>query len=298
MSWLFFAIAAPFLYGITNFFDKYLIEKRVRNPMLLTFIGGLVAAVIGLVIWLIRGLPGMDFQSAAILIVSGIIFQWALIPYYKALQNEDASRITPLFQVIPVFALILAAIFLGERLYGNQIFGFCVILAGGIVLSLERFGRTMFRLRRSFWLMMLSSLMYTLPFVFFKSVGQPFWNALAFEFFGLGLGSIFLLIPPNSRRKVLAEFPTISGTTWFPILINEVIYIAGKMSTFYATTLVAVSLVTAMAAFQPFFVLLLGTGLTIWFPRVVKENIQKKTLLIKLIATVIIFLGVWYINKS
>lgn len=297
MSWLFFAIAAPFLYGITNFFDKYLIEKRVRNPMLLTFIGGLVAAIIGLIIWLIRGLPGMSFHSATILIVSGIIFQWAVIPYYKALQKEDVSRIVPLFQVIPVFALILAAIFLGEQLRSNQVFGFCVILVGGILLSIERFDRTIFQLRRSFWFMMLSGLMYVLPFVFFKSVEQPFWNALIFELLGLSLGSLLLLAVPKIRRSIVTEFPNISVFTWWPISINEILDIAAKMSTFYATTLVAVSLVTVMGAFQPFFVLLLGLALTVWFPKIVKENIQKKTLFLKLIATVIIFLGIWYINR-
>ncbi|MFA6588349.1 MAG: EamA family transporter [Patescibacteria group bacterium] len=298
MSWLFFAILAPLLYGITNFFDKYLIEKRVRNPMLLTFIGGLVAAILGLVIWLSVGLPGITFQGAAILIASGIIFQWALIPYYKALQNEDASRITPLFQLIPVFALILAAIFLGEHLHGSQIFGFCMVLAGGISLSLENFDLKILRLKRSFWLMMLSSLMYTLPFVFFKSVDLPFWNAIAYEFFGLGLGSLLLFVPLKTRQGIIAEFPRISTSAWWPISINEIIYIAGKMCTFYATTLVAVSLVTVMAAFQPFFVLLLGLGLTLWLPNIIKENIQKKTLAIKFVAIAIIIFGVWYINRS
>lgn len=297
MSWLPFAIAAPLLYGITNFFDKYLIEKRVRDPMLLTIFGGLVALLFGAVVWVARGLPGMPLQAALILLASGCIFQWALIPYYVALQHDDTSRITPLFQVIPIFALILASIFLGERLHGNQVVGFVIVLCGGIALSVERLDQGTFRLRRSFWLMMLSSLMYTFPFVFFKSVEQPFWNALTFEFFGFGLGSILLLLLPTTRKRALVTLPTVPRSTWWPIIINEVVYITGKMCTFFASTLVAISLVTVMGAFQPLFVLLLGLGLTLFFPRVIKEDIRRSTVMFKTIATVVVLVGVVIMQK-
>ncbi len=292
MSWLPFAIAAPLLYGITNFFDKYLIEKRVRDPMLLTIFGGLVAAAFGCITWIVQGFPSIPGPALSVLLFSGCIFQWALIPYYKALQHDDTSRVTPLFQVIPILALILAAIFLHERLYGNQILGFAIVLVGGIALSLDRRARGVLRLRKSFWLMMLSSVMYTLPFVFFKSVEQPFWNALTYEFFGFGLGSVLLMILPSTRKRGLAMLPTIPPATWWPIVTNEIIYIAGKMCTFYATTLVAVSLVTVMAAFQPLFVLLLGLGLTLFFPRIITEDIRRQTFTLKAIATVVVVVGV------
>jgi len=297
MSWLPFAIAAPLLYGVTNFFDKYLIEKRVRDPMLLTVVGGWVGAAFGFGFWAVHGFPGMPVQSAIILIASGCLFQWALIPYYKALQHEDTSRITPLFQVIPVLALILAAIFLQERLHGNQVLGFVIVLAGGLALSVQRLERGLFRFRRSFWLMMLASLLYTLPFVFFKSVEQPFWNALAFEFFGLGLGSTLLLALPSIRTRVRAGLPAIPKNTWWPIMTNEVIYIAAKMCTFYASTLAALSLVTVMGALQPLFVLLIGLGLTLFFPHIVKEDIRKNTLILKAAATVIVLVGVFIMQR-
>ncbi len=298
MSWLPFAIAAPLLYGITNFFDKYLIEKRVRDPMLLTIFGGFVALLFGIIFWVSQLFPGVPLSAGLILVTSGCVFQWALIPYYKALQHDDTSRITPLFQVIPVLALVLAVIFLHERLHGTQVLGFAIVLIGGIALSLERLDRGVLRLRKSFWLMMLSSLMYTVPFVFFKSVDQPFWIALAYEFFGLGLGSAILMLLPNTRKRALATLPEIPGQTWWPIVANEVIYISGKMCTFYATTLVAVSLVTVMGAFQPLFVLLIGLGLTQFFPHIIKEDVRKNTLVLKGIATLAVVLGVIIIQST
>ncbi len=34
MYWIFFAILAPALYAVTNFFDKFLIEKRVYGGLM------------------------------------------------------------------------------------------------------------------------------------------------------------------------------------------------------------------------------------------------------------------------
>jgi hypothetical protein len=70
------------------------------------------------------------------------------------------------------------------------------------------------------------------------------------------------------------------------------------MCTFYATTLVAVSLVTVMGAFQPLFVLLLGLGLTLLFPHVIKEDIRRSTFILKAAATVVVIIGVVIMQRS
>jgi hypothetical protein len=42
--WVFYAAAAPFLYGATNFVDKYLLEKRIKDPIAASVFGSLVSA--------------------------------------------------------------------------------------------------------------------------------------------------------------------------------------------------------------------------------------------------------------
>ncbi|MDP2789607.1 MAG: EamA family transporter [bacterium] len=294
MSWLPFALAAPLLFGSTNFIDKFLIQKRVKDPIALTMIGGITGLVAGLIFFAINGRGGVDGRSIFILLISGALFQFALIPYYWSLEQEDTSRIVPLFQVIPILTLVLSAIFLGEHLLPRQFIGFCIILVGGIAVSLERGARGMLRVRKAFWWMMLSSLLYTLPIIMFKSVSttDDFWHSLAFESLGSACGAIVLACVPRYRKRFFAAIRNTHVGTWAPIGLNELMDLGGRMALFFASTLAPLALVTVVGAIQPLFVLLIGLGLTVFFPRILKEDIRNKVIALKVAAALIVLVGI------
>ncbi len=300
MSWLPFALAAPLLFGSTNFIDKFLVQKRIRNPVSLTMIGGATGLVAGCLFFAINGRGGIDGRSIMILLVSGMLFQFALIPYYWSLEQEDASRIVPLFQVIPVLTLVLAAVFLGEQLLPRQFIGFCIILAGGIAVSLERGVRGVLHVRRAFWWMMLSSLLYTLPIIMFKSVStnEDFWHALSFESFGSALGALALACVPTYRRRFLQAVRNTRRGTWASIGINEFLDLGGRVSLFFASTLAPLALVTVVGAIQPLFVLLIGLGLTAFFPNVLREDTRRAVIALKVAASVIVFAGILVMSSA
>ncbi|PIS22914.1 hypothetical protein COT49_02895 [candidate division WWE3 bacterium CG08_land_8_20_14_0_20_40_13] len=51
-----------------------------------------------------------------IIFASGLALVFFALPYYKSLSLDDSSRVTMVFQFIPVFYLLLAYLFLGESL--------------------------------------------------------------------------------------------------------------------------------------------------------------------------------------
>ncbi len=53
MTWFFFALATPFLFSTSNFVDKFLVSKKLPNPLLLTVIASLVTGLVGLAIGLL-----------------------------------------------------------------------------------------------------------------------------------------------------------------------------------------------------------------------------------------------------
>ncbi|MBU4142239.1 hypothetical protein KKE99_05225, partial [Patescibacteria group bacterium] len=89
----------------------------------------------------------------------------------------------------------------------------------------------------------------------------------------------------NNKRAVLGWNTT-----------NEVLNIIAKIIMNFATLLAPLALVWVVNGFQPFFVLFFGIIITLFFPRFSKENLLKKHLAQKVIAILIIFIGVYLLN--
>jgi len=297
MSWLIFAIFATALYGASNFIDKFLIEKRVKDPILLTIFGGIIVFIAGALIFLIAGFQKFTLLQIFALLVSGVLSEIALIPYYKALSSEDASRIVSFFQIIPVFVLVLSYIFLGETLVLKQYLGFFFILVGGFILSIKKVGLKTLNLRKSLPYVMLASLIWAVSFVIFKFVAikTNFWNTIGYEFFGVSIGAGILFL--FYRKRFLSEFKIVRLNTWGIITINETVYFIGRLCGFYAIVLGPIALVSVISGIQPIFALFYGLILSVWFPKIVKEDIARSTLALKIMAIIIIFAGIWFINS-
>lgn len=300
-NWILAAILAPALYGASAFVDRFLIEKHIKSFLFLTILGGLVAFSFGLLIFIFRGFPIMDVGQIGLLIFSGVLFEIALLPYYKAISLEDASRVVPLFQVIPIFVLIFSFLILKEIPAKNELAGFFLILFGGFVLSIEKFDFGIFKLRKFFWYVMLSGLLYALPGVIFKSVviSENFLDTLVYEFFGGGIGALLLIFYGYSGEKgFLVKIPEVSRKIWTIISFNEGIYVLARFFSFYAISLGPVSLVSVLGGSGPFFVFLYGVILSVWFPQIIKEDISKSIVIAKLAAISLIFAGVLFINSG
>ncbi|MCL4479694.1 MAG: EamA family transporter [Deltaproteobacteria bacterium] len=296
MLWILFAIIANVLFAVSNLFDKFLIEKRVRDPLALTVFGGWIDLLFTLIIVLIHGLSITGPLQAGVLLLSGVLVELALIPYFKALSLEDASRISPLFQSMPVFVLLLSSIFLRETLTHRQLLGFLLILSGSFIVSMHKTDAGIFKIRKAFWWVLLASILWALPAVMFKFVviKQTFWDALALEFFGVAIGATILFFLYKTR--VLAQIRDIGAGTWSILNINELIYIAGRVSNFYAITLGLVSLVAVLGGTIPLFVFLFGLVLSLWFPGIIKEDITKSSIVTKISSIILVACGLWFIT--
>lgn len=293
MSWIFFAVAAPALFAATNFVDKFLVEKKVKDPLFITILSGLASLALGIVILFVRGFSLIETKQLVLLLVSGVLLELYLIPYFKALAIDDASRVIPFFQFVPIFVLILSFIVLGEVFAAKQVLGAILIVLGSFILATERLEKGIFTFRKSFWFMMLASLLYAITGILFKLVviTHDFWLTLGYENVGIGIGAIILLLWPSYRRGLYREVKKLNVRVWGLLFINQCLYILALFALFYAFSLVSVAFVSIMSALQPFFVLLYGLILSVWFPQLIREDTTKHTLLIKALAIALIFIG-------
>ena len=294
MPWYFFAAAPMFLYGVSNFVDKFLIEKKIKDPLAMVTLSGLVTGFLGLVIGFISGFRYLGESQTVLILLAGLFLIFYLIPYYKALKLDDVSRVAPLFQFIPVFTLILSTIFLKETLSTRQTVGLILVVIAGIILSTERIESKLFRPGKAMWLMILASFMYSCVLILFRFVVREagYWTTLSWQYIGIGVGAIALLFLGRIRKSIKEGVGQLKSS--LPLVsANNGIALVADMSGSYAISLVSVPLVTIIGGIQPLIVLIYGLVLSLWFPKIIREDIRKSTIIQKVASIILIFIGLY-----
>lgn len=120
MQWYFLAFLSPLLWAISNHIDKYILSRYLKkaNSGVLAIFAGLVGFLfsLGVLIFSPENILGINFLNGIIIILNGALLIIAFIPYYYALNNEDASSIAPFYQTIPIFSFILGFFILKESI--------------------------------------------------------------------------------------------------------------------------------------------------------------------------------------
>lgn len=132
------ALFAALCYGIAPIFEK--IGLQQAQPMAAVFVRALITTVFtGVCLFTRSGwLPLMHWTNKTWLaiIASGIVgVLLAQVFYFAALRFGDVGRVAPIAGSYPLFACLLAAIFLGEKLSPGRIFGAVLVFLGILFLS-------------------------------------------------------------------------------------------------------------------------------------------------------------------
>lgn len=305
MNWFLIALLPPIFWSLTNHIDKYLLTKFFKGGAIgaVMIFSSSIAILLLPIIIVIQPSVLQNFNLSYLLIaLNGTLYLLATLPYFYALEKDDASLTVPLFQMIPVFSFILGYIFLKETLNSTQIIGGIIIMISSIFISLNISDIKKMQMKWDvFGLMALSSILYALNFIFFKhfAVETDFLTTSFWEYIGFGLFGIFLLLFIKNFRN---GFLNVLKQNKLKVLgingLNEVFNIIAKIAFNYATILTPVTMVWIINGLQPVFVFIFGILLTMLLPKISKEDISKKTLIQRIIAIVVITIGVYLINRS
>jgi len=303
MSWFLLALIPSALWAITNHIDKYLLSKYLKQLGFgsLILFSSIIGTILLPIVWLID--PHV-FQiqplHAFIIIISGIIYSIAWIPYIYALNQTEASRIAPFFATIPIFTYILGYFFLKEVLSPVQILAAILIIGSAVSLSMEKSENKVKIKKGVIALMMLSAaLMATNSFLFkFIAIQESFWLTTFWEYIGLTIFAILILIfVPKYRHDFTSCLKY--NPVWILSIngINEILNIGAKMILAYATLSIPLTVAWLAGNTSSFFVFIFGIIITVFFPKFNQENITKKIILHKSIAIIVLFIGSYLLNK-
>lgn len=300
MTWLIYSIIPALLWASVNYIDKYLIEKFCKglNVGALVLFSSFIGIPVSIFIFAFNpGVFDIGIFEMFILTLSGNLFLLGTVFYLYALSKDETSTVAPQLLMIPVFSGLFSYLFLGEKLSFVQIVGIIIVILGSMLLSTDVKDLKKPKIKFPiFVLMVFSSAFLALNAVIFKFgvVSEvsfwtvAFWEHIGFIFFGL---ACFLFI--QSYRKEFIYLIKTNGAGVLSLnVLNETLTIIGNFSFHYATLLAPIAIVeTVTEGIQPLFVILYGILLTIFFPQIINENIERKSLLQKILAIGIMYIG-------
>ena len=303
MSWFFIALWAPFLLACANHNDKFLLSRYLKNKNIgpIVIFSSLFSSVAIPIVLLIQpDVYQVSLAQGAALVATGMLSVFAAVCYLYALDIDEASFVTPLYQTVPIFAYFLGYFVLGETITLVQGSGAAVIIVGALALSLE-FGRRKIRFKRNVVALMLAaSVLSAINGVIFKliAVDKGFWVSLFWGFLGqVVAGLMFLVCVPSYRRDFLGLFKQQKVVVVGLIALSRTLFSVSEAVTLYATLLAPVALVLLVNSFQPLFVFTFGVALTLFFPGVAKESLGRMKMLQKGVGIVFMLLGGYFISK-
>ena len=295
MTWLLFAVFASAVYAVTNFVDKYILEKQINDYRGLVIYSAFVSFVFGSLCWILVGFPVLIPRDTILVISTGVLTIWGLALYFRALSSEETSTVIILMQMIPVITLLLSAIFLHERISSSQIYGFILIIGAIIGVSLKKEQLRM-RLSSALLFVLLADFFWASANVLFKFVvsSENFSQLIAYESWGIALGGVIIYCCFPTVRSAFHKIKnSISKRALGFILINEVIFLIAKLLAFFAISLGPVSLVTIVGSTQVFFGIFYGWLLGALNWKIGQENISTFAMVKKLSLSVLGFAGIW-----
>jgi len=302
MLWLALAFSGPVLWAASTHLDKYLVERYFKDSnvaVLLVF-----TALIGLaalpVIWLsVPRVIAVDFKSASIMALSGVLYMGAMLLYLRALQSEEASVVAPFYQAAPVFGYLLGYLVLGEVLSGPQLAGGALIVVGMLLVSVRSSQRVVNLKIELIARMLGCAFILALTSLIFKiyALRDEFWPTTFWMYAGEALFGAALLAVGRCRKQFFDLLRSSPGAVLSINAANELINLGGGLGTRYALVLAPLGLVQAIGSTTTLFVFAFGIILSVLFPALGREKVSKRELMQKGAAAILVAAGAFLVTR-
>ena len=293
-----FAIFASFLWGVTNHIDKFMItgiEESKNSIKILLVFSTFIAGIVLTPIWLILSHFTVSISSISLIsvLIASLIYIIATVFYFKAIEENDASLVVVMFQMIPVFSYILALILFKENLTIRQIVGSIIIILSAIIISFDFNEKNNRKKFKALLLMTLSSLCYSIYFILFDiGIRNSTYYSCAFWYqIGFLIMGIFLLLLKSFRIPFVNAIKKNGKRYLILNTTNEVINLIANLLVNYANLLIPIALVNVLNGFQGAFAFILGIIGTLLLPKYIKEDLSKRVVIQKIVCIILGIIG-------
>lgn len=287
--WILFAITAAIGWAFVVLLDKFVIDSQIDDAM---GTGGLHAffnclAVVGISYFI----GGFTFNLGTVFsgLLIGGLYVIANYFWFAGVGSEEVSRFAPVLSFDIVFISILSFIFLGELLSPLAYGGVALTVIGCILISLEDPLHSLRKMKSSWGLAaaLASAFAYSVREVIFKhvSTGVEIWPLLFY--FGIA-GMIFSAPLIYKSRETLKK-----NTEGLELMMVSGLVSGLAQATFFlAVSLGSVVLVSTITKTRFLMIFFAATAISRLHPEILHEPLDRRTLIQKLFATIVIITGV------
>lgn len=298
MSWFLIALLGYFILAGVSVSDKFILSKKLATPAVFVFYSTVPLLILFFSLFFkVAILSGVGLFWAAI---SGLSLLFGFWTMYKGFLASEVSHAGPLLgAVMPIFVLIVSYFFLGEVLSDKQLAACFLLICGSFLISFEKSVQYNGWHRGFAWII-LAGFLFAVSHVAAKYLYDIYgftaglvWSRGMSGIFGLAL--IFL---PSVRTEIQSWFEKKekdlsqqNKNKLSLIVFNKTFGLVGVFLVQLAVALGSVTIVNAMAGAQFGLLIILVAGLSIFYPKIFKEEYSKLEIVQEIIAVVVIGVG-------
>jgi drug/metabolite transporter (DMT)-like permease len=294
--WLPLALTGPVLWAVSTHIDKYLVDRYFANSdtaVLMVFTALLSAALLIPIGIFAHDVFDVRLRDVAVLGASGAMFMGAMLFYLRAIQGDEASVVATLFQANTLFTFLFAYFFLGEKLQARQLAGGALIIFGALLISFEASNAKGWRIRLVVLMLACTAVLAGSTIVFkVFAVRDDFWRTTFWMYVGEAIFGVVIIAIPHYRKQFVTLLKKNVGAVLGVNGANELINLGGTLGMRLALTMAPAALVSVVSSTTPLFVFVFGAALSLFAPRLSKEDLSRRALAQKAIASAIMAAGV------
>ncbi|MAF81111.1 hypothetical protein CL628_03820 [bacterium] len=282
--------------------DKTLLtgDNRISNPLRMAYYTGLLSILAVVLLPFVPDLPTVWLLTWST--IASAFFLGALWVFFAALKTDEPTRVVPVIgSAVPLFTLLFAVAFLGERLTGLQILGVIVLIVGGVLLSISIKGVRGLS-RQTIWLTLFGGILFAAHFATIKYIynGYPsFLGAFMYSRLTMTLVAVLFMGPllwilkksPRPRRQKSAANHQKTAVVTSLFIGNKALGAGTVLLQNYAISLGSVTVVNALQGTQYLVLLVLAIAVSRWWPHLWAEELKRVALWQKLSGIILVSSG-------
>ena len=246
-----------------------------------------------IIIFAIHGFAHVSGNAVIAALLAGFVYLFANLYYYKAVQSGEVSRVIPLLYLDALITAVLSGMYLGEIFSPLKYLGILLVVLGAILISYQK--GLHIKNNKAVWFCLVAALLFAVYDLLLKVSfnNGDFWTVFAY----IRLATFAGLLPMYFLKgKTIVDLAVRQTRGFFIVLSSNILGILGVVFFGLSVARGYVALAASLAAIQPFTVFLIVLGLSLFYPKVLKEEQGKMIFAQKLAAIILMFIGVMLIT--
>ena len=312
MDWLIFAFLGTIFFSGAGILDKLLLCNCTNDSKAYIVCQALVQQLFTIPVLLFAGIE-FTYPESIIALLFGCMQIFPAFYYLKALQTEEASKVSAMEYVYPVFVFIGSIFLFGEMLSPKCCAGGLLLILGTLLLSYKKdsclynsSGRCANILKgilssspaikpfMSYWI--LTAIYYLSLKYLLNSIDE--WDLYIWS----SLGTLIVIIPLMGIQSIRDEVKSFFGRGSFAVgalISEEAFQFLGLIFSIFAYALGSVTLVSSVGALQPVLTVILIMALGALAPKLAEElneRTDRESLAQKGVAFMVVMVGIYFVS--